>query len=103
MDCIGIESGLSNCHYVTVGDNDHTRDAGAICTDTKSTIRLVGGATPYEGRVEVQQEGKWGTVCDNDWGEEEGKVACRQMGFAGLVRTAHQGEFVGGTGDIIYR
>ena len=103
MDCIGIESGLTNCRHEYGVIFDHTRDAGAICTGSKSGIRLVGGATPYEGRVEVMQGGKWRTVCDNGWGQKEGEVVCRQMGFAGLVRTAHRGEFVGGTGDIINR
>ena len=104
MDCIGIESGLTNCHHDDEYKHfDHTRDAGVICTDSKSEIRLVGGGTPYEGRVEVMQEGKWRTVCDNGWGQEESEVACKQMGFASLIRTAHRGEFVGGTGDIVNR
>ena len=52
-------------------------------------MRLVGGATSNEGRVEICINQVWGTVCYatsyyNRWDTSEGRVVCRQLGHQEL-------------------
>lgn len=42
--------------------------------------RLVNG-TAAAGRLEINYDGEWGTVCDNRFEKEEAQVACRMLGF----------------------
>ena len=55
---------------------------GTNCTQGR--IRLVGGWTSREGRVEICVDGTWGTVCDDGWGYNDARVVCRQLGFPTL-------------------
>ena len=53
------------------------------------------------GRLEVFFQGRWGTVCDDDFNNNAARVVCRQLGFnpvgANAVSRAHFGQ---GTGPI---
>ena len=57
----------------------HCVDVG-ICEN--GDIRLIGGSSYLEGRVEVCFQERWGTVCDDEWGVVDANVACRQLGYS---------------------
>ena len=48
-------------------------------------MRLVGGETEAEGRVEICINRRWGTMCDNEWTEKHTAVVCRHLGFSGVI------------------
>ena len=52
-----------------------------VDTDLNIPIRLANGGSQREGRVEVNWNGTWGTVCDTNWGAKEAAVACNELGF----------------------
>ena len=64
-------------------------------------VRLVNKCdTQYEGRVEVYYNGKWGTVCDNEWDLNDAEVVCRELGYGPAISARHE-MFYGQSNDQI--
>lgn len=42
--------------------------------------RLVGGQGTYEGRLEINTDDVWGTVCSNSFDRQDAQVACKYLG-----------------------
>ena len=51
----------------------------ANCVD--GDVRLVSSVSSSEGRVELCNNGIWGTVCDDAFTNIDAQVVCRQLGF----------------------
>ena len=50
--------------------------------------------------MEIFYNGKWGTVCDDDWGMNDARVVCRQLGFSDPVSAPGSARFGAGSGQI---
>lgn len=46
-------------------------------------FRLVGGTDETNGRLEIRPDGQgvWGTVCDDEFSEEDGRSVCSELGL----------------------
>lgn len=44
--------------------------------------------------------GQWGTICDDNWGMEEGHVVCRQLGYTKALRVFGGARAGQGSGPI---
>lgn len=69
--------------------------------DMKFQVRLAGGSTSSEGRVEVAVNGIWGTVCDDDWNLEDAKVVCRSLGLPPATAATGGSSFGPGGGAVM--
>ncbi|XP_072182338.1 uncharacterized protein [Diadema setosum] len=63
-------------------------------------MRLVGGSTQNEGRVEIRCNGQWGTVCDDFWGINDAHVVCRDLGYSSASARYSSAHFGAGSGPI---
>ena len=87
LGCTGSEASVLDCPsdgLFNIGTCTHGDDVGVECQEECETgdIRLRGGMTRYEGRVEICIDRVWGTVCDDFWGTVDAAVACRQLGYS---------------------
>ncbi|KAI1887087.1 hypothetical protein AGOR_G00202510 [Albula goreensis] len=113
--CSGAEHSLLDCSHTEWGRHEctHRQDVALRCERriesnhipgpppaTGMLVRLVGGQSRKEGRVEVLLNGQWGSVCDDGWNDLNAAVVCRQLGFSGVSKARSMAYFGEGRGPI---
>ncbi|KAJ8026614.1 Deleted in malignant brain tumors 1 protein [Holothuria leucospilota] len=113
VNCEGYENSLLECRNngLYVHNCGHQEDAGVICNNgfhlttpyywVDGSVRLLGGSSPNEGRVEVYWNGNWNTVCDDAWDVDDANVVCRQVGYPSALDAVGSAFFGQGPGDIL--
>ncbi|XP_042645136.1 LOW QUALITY PROTEIN: antigen WC1.1-like [Tyto alba] len=119
--CDGTEALLQQCPVTTLGASPCSQGnaAAVICSGCHApgaadgvasllspgpagfgSLRLVGGGSRCDGRVEIFQDGAWGRVLDEQWDVQEASVVCRQLrcGEAGTAYNPPKPER--GTGPV---
>ncbi|XP_071836220.1 uncharacterized protein [Apostichopus japonicus] len=62
------------------------------CTEcADNDVRLAGSARSFEGRVEVEFGGSWGTICADGWDLNDADVVCRQLGYESALLSQNSG------------
>ncbi|XP_059497839.1 deleted in malignant brain tumors 1 protein-like [Stegostoma tigrinum] len=123
IECQSHESTLWQCRTNPWDQHDceHRDDAGVVCSETSVTqeqplsssscnqrsdsqlsVRLDGGSSNCSGRVEIECDGRWGTLCGDSWDIVDANVVCRQL-RCGFTLPAQGGTAVSLGGGVIWQ
>ena len=66
-------------------------------------VRLTNGNSSFQGRLEINYKGRWGTVCDDLFSMENANVICRMLGSDKAVEFGTVSNRRGFISDLVRR
>ncbi|KAI4576282.1 hypothetical protein MJT46_002117 [Ovis ammon polii x Ovis aries] len=87
------------CRQLGCGDSGTLNSSVGLREDSRQ-LRLVDGGGPCAGRVEILDQGSWGTICENSWDLDDARVVCRQLGCGEALSAVESAPFEAGSGPI---
>lgn len=102
LQCSGEEEWVGQCNSTDWFADlcFHFEDSGVFCYDGGLELRLAGGSRSNNGRVEVQVDGQWGSLCHNGFDDFDAQVVCRMLGYEGEAISYKDSHFGPGRGPV---
>lgn len=75
-----LTHGPDNVTYET-DTEEYISETEQIVVEPSVPIRLLGGNTETEGRLQLKINNQWGTVCNYGWTIQNAALVCQQLGY----------------------
>lgn len=98
LTCEGTIHTIGMLVCSTYNNNFHISTLDNTITQCQS--RLLDGDYTWQGRVEINYNNTWGSVCDDVWDVEDANVVCRQLGFVRAISAPRFSPFGQSSGPI---
>ncbi|KAM7108709.1 scavenger receptor cysteine-rich type 1 protein M130-like, partial [Ciconia maguari] len=99
FECTGTEPLLATCARRPPRNAGCTGHASIICS-SYTGFRLADNSSGCAGRVEVEAEGMWGSLCATGWDLPDAHVLCHHLGCGPAAAVPPGGSFGGGDGPL---
>ncbi|XP_044516234.1 scavenger receptor cysteine-rich type 1 protein M130-like [Gracilinanus agilis] len=100
VTCSGNEASFWGCRGWRWGSQACEARSKVICSEHMKP-ELTGGHVPCSGRVLVQHQDTWSSICAHDFPLATARVLCRELGCGALVSVVDATRFGQGNGRIL--